>query len=480
MPTDAHGISTPWHPAKGAGGGAALPPRGGSSASGPARASSQGGDHPAQPAGIHACGQQRGRRLGCPAGGGGGCERLGHGESPRPVPAVLRRASNVSLVHAARSSVVGARRPDGARDGRYHVQPRTAARVRRLRRQHRYRARPPIRSSATRREPRWTRLRISPCMCWITIMASSLYPGVAAARHARRLGRPDRPGLRDNGLVFHWNTTGPHGWRTSSPARPRIRAHLPLERRISRSPASNSVTLVGHRHQLAISRRSPTTSGFRRSIAARGSGGSNATWPTSLAPSQELLSAPAFPSDNASVDATSGSLDTEIDLPSYNPNVPALALTYDSVAANPEPIIVVREHLSPRRPCRAKVSAQLTFNGGTPLTTYYYNTSAIASIRATCSRSPSRPPTRRRLPPAGTPTRPRSSTSARPTPRSPTAAAPTLLNYSSNAFGAGWTLQGLEQITSETGGVILDLGDDGRTLWFTSSGSGGRLYRPGR
>ena len=26
-----------------------------------------------------------------------------------------------------------------------------------------------------------------------------------------------------------------------------------------------------------------------------------------------------------------------------------------------------------------------------------------------------------------------------------------LLNYSSNAFGAGWTLQGLEQITSESG-----------------------------
>ena len=49
----------------------------------------------------------------------------------------------------------------------------------------------------------------------------------------------------------------------------------------------------------------------------------------------------------------------------------------------------------------------------------------------------------------------------------------TLLNYSGNAFGAGWTLQGLEQIYPETGGVILDLGDGGSTLWFTSSGSGG-------
>ena len=53
-----------------------------------------------------------------------------------------------------------------------------------------------------------------------------------------------------------------------------------------------------------------------------------------------------------------------------------------------------------------------------------------------------------------------------------------LLNYSGNAFGAGWTLQGLEQITSESGGVILDLGDDGRTLWFSSSGSGGGYTAP--
>ena len=97
------------------------------------------------------------------------------------------------------------------------------------------------------------------------------------------------------------------------------------------------------------------------------SGGSSATWPTSLAPSQELLSAPSFSSDNATVDATSGSLDTEIDLPSYNPNVPALSLAYDSIAANPEPIIVVENTIGATVP--SQVSAQLTFNGGTPLTT---------------------------------------------------------------------------------------------------------------
>ena len=80
----------------------------------------------------------------------------------------------------------------------------------------------------------------------------------------------------------------------------------------------------------------------KTSIAGSGSGGgTNATWATPLAPSQQLLSSPAFPTDNASVDVNSGSLDTEIDLPNYNPNVPALALTYDSVTANPDPIVTI-------------------------------------------------------------------------------------------------------------------------------------------
>ena len=45
----------------------------------------------------------------------------------------------------------------------------------------------------------------------------------------------------------------------------------------------------------------------------------------------------------------------------------------------------------------------------------------------------------------------------------------TVLNQSSSAFGDGWTLQGLEQITSASGGVILDLGDGGQSLWFSGS-----------
>ena len=148
----------------------------------------------------------------------------------------------------------------------------------------------------------------------------------------------------------------------------------------------------------------------------------------------------------------------------YNPNVPSLALTYDSIAANPEPMIIVENTIGATVP--TQVSAQLTFDGGTPLTAYYYSTSELnpgdvqqitveatnATGLATGRYSYSVP-----VVDVGSTTTTYTGTT-------------TLLNYSGNAFGAGWTLQGLEQIIPETGGVILDLGDDGRTLWFAKIG----------
>ncbi len=205
-----------------------------------------------------------------------------------------------------------------------------------------------------------------------------------------------------------------------------------------------------------------------------GSGGTNATWPTSLAPSSELLSAPSFSSDNAAVDATSGALDTEIDLPSYNPNVPALALTYDSVAASPQPMIIVENTLSASAAVPTKVSAQLTFDS-TALTTYYYDSSKLnpgdvqqIALQATngTTLATNRYTYSAQVVDIGT-----TNTTAT------YSGGTTLLNYSGNAFGAGWTLAGLEQIIPETGGVILDLGEQGRTLWFTGTpGSGGGTF----
>ncbi len=55
-----------------------------------------------------------------------------------------------------------------------------------------------------------------------------------------------------------------------------------------------------------------------------------------------------------------------------------------------------------------------------------------------------------------------------------------MLNQSSSTFGDGWTLQGLEQITSASGGVILSLGGGSTSLWFSGSpGVGGNYTSPG-
>ncbi len=129
---------------------------------------------------------------------------------------------------------------------------------------------------------------------------------------------------------------------------------------------------------------------------------SNATWPGSLAPDQELDSAPAFASDGASVDATSGALDTIIPLPSYNPNIPAQSLNYDSLTANSMPIIVAENTLSASAAVPSQVSAQLTFDGTAPRR---ITTARARSTRATSSRSRFRPPTPARWRLAGTPTR---------------------------------------------------------------------------
>ena len=52
----------------------------------------------------------------------------------------------------------------------------------------------------------------------------------------------------------------------------------------------------------------------------------------------------------------------------------------------------------------------------------------------------------------------------------------TVLNQKTSAFGDGWTLQGLEQVVSATGGVILSLGGNGESLWFSGSPGVGSNY----
>jgi hypothetical protein len=97
-------------------------------------------------------------------------------------------------------------------------------------------------------------------------------------------------------LSFRWDSTNEEGtgYVTS----------------LTLSVTDTSSQTLTYTYDFWIPETSPSVSGS--------GGGTPATWATSLAPSQELLSAPALGSDDASVDALSGSLGTEIDLPSYN------------------------------------------------------------------------------------------------------------------------------------------------------------------
>ena len=238
------------------------------------------------------------------------------------------------------------------------------------------------------------------------------------------------------------------------------------------APYTDSVTLTATN---ASNQQETQTYYFVIPQSSISSGGGSATWPTTLSPDTVMASAPTWSSDDVNVNADSGALDTMISMPSYNPNVPGLSLEYNSLTANPMPIIVVPHSLDPTQAVPSQVSATLTFDG-TALTTYYFNTSQFtagdieqialqatnATTLATGRYSYSVQVIDYR---SGVPTTFTYSGTA------------TVLNQSSSAFGDGWTLQGLEQITSASGGVILNTGTAGASLWFSGSfGSGGGTY----
>ncbi len=204
-----------------------------------------------------------------------------------------------------------------------------------------------------------------------------------------------------------------------------------------------------------------------------GSGGSNATWPSTYAPNTISPDDPEWPSDGVGVDFELGALDTSISLPSYNPNVAPLSLDYDSQAADPNPIILTENPLSNSGSVPSQVSATLTFNG-TAGTTYYYSTSTLnpgdiqqIGLQANASSlATGRYGYSVQVVDHGS--------ALTTTTYTGTA---TVLNESSSTLGAGWSVDGLEQITSASGGAILQVGDGSSTLWFTGSfGSGGGTY----
>ena len=458
---DPGGISTPWQPAKRPGGGAAMAPRGGTSAARGMPAAARGAITPlrlpgATPAASSAGGASAALLAAVAGASGTGTEAASAGTGGAVA------APRVSLVHAAVGGSAGQSdpaggggitfSPDGVSGGGSSGGALPGSTP----------------DPTTGNSSSVTRDLLTPSAPFtVSVLDNNngvvLYPGVEQV--ATMDAKVDLLAQVSGATVssYNWNTAGLTDGQSFSVTNT---YQLTFQWKSSNEVATeNSVTLSvtdTNSHVLTF-----TYDFWVPAVSNTISGGSNSTWPTSLPPSQELLAAPTFAGDdgNASVDATSGSLDTDINLPSYNPNVPALALAYDSLAASPEPIIVFENTIPSTVP--SQVSAQLTFNGGTPLTTYYYGTSGLnpgdvqqIALQATnaTSLSTNRYTYSGQFDDVGS-----------GVPTFYYSGGTTVLNYSANAFGAGWTLQGLEQIIPESGGVILDLGDEGRTLWFTGS-----------
>ncbi len=160
-----------------------------------------------------------------------------------------------------------------------------------------------------------------------------------------------------------------------------------------------------------------------------------------------------------------GSVSTEIDLPAYNPSVPALSLVYNSLAADPRPIFDTRYQLDPTVAVPSTISARLTVDS-TPLTTVTYDTSTMnpgdfvqvglqdATIGLSTGRHTYSVVITANY---GTPVTTTNSGSF------------TVINDGSSPFGAGWWVAGLDRIVTGSGGVAL-VEAGGMSLWFTGSG----------
>ena len=452
------GISTPWHPLRGPGGGAALPPRGGSSGPGAARAASRRANaQPSLPASTPAAsnGGASAALLAAVAGtGGGGAAATAGGSSASvaraasPSPSVLAESTPSAAAQTAgplerSSSSSGVSALPGSTPDLVH---------------------------SNFSGPSQLSFPYFPLYVLDVNDGVVLYPGVdeLATLHGYVILQAQVSGTTVSS--YNWDTSGISSDATS------ISGSSTYQ--LSFTWTESNGTLHTDPITLSVTDSSSHTETYTYDFVVpvgsvgRGGGGPDATWPTTLSPDTVSANDPAWASDNVSVDSNSGSLDTSISLPGYNPNVPALALTYDSVSANPLPIIVAENPLSSSAAVPSQVSATLTFNSSVG-TTYYYNTSGLnpGDVQQIALQYPTALATGRysysvQIVDLGSPvtTLTYSGTA-------------TVLNQSGSAVGDGWTLGGLEQIVPASGGVILSLGGGGDSLWFTGSfGSGGGTY----
>jgi len=299
--------------------------------------------------------------------------------------------------------------------------------------------------------------------------------GITIFPNGYEIGSPDgnvdlRAQVKNTtGVTFSWNTSGlTNAYNISGASTYDLTFNW--DQSIA-SPVVNSVTLTA----TSGSQQETQTYYFYVTAGTVTYPTGSANWPTTLSPDTVNTNAMSWSSDGVSVDANSGALDTSIDLPSYNPNISGIALTYDSLTANPMPIIVVPHTLAASQSVSSAVNATLTFNSVAG-TTWYYNTSQFipGDVQQIALQANATSLSTGRYSYSAQIVDERSTNTT-----STYTGTATVLNESTSAFGDGWTLQGLQQITSASGGVILNLGDGGKSLWFSGSpGVGGNYTTP--
>lgn len=206
-------------------------------------------------------------------------------------------------------------------------------------------------------------------------------------------------------------------------------------------------------------------------VMATGSVGGGATWPTSVAPDQAVPGEPGFASHYVDVGINTGALESWVVLPTYSPNIAPPVLGYDSLAADPRPMILVRHELPSGQTTPTKTSAQLTFNGVAG-STYYYDTSQFnpGDFAQFALQKDATSLATGRYAYTATVVDYRTTN--------------TTSTYSGNAIvvspadepfaslGKGWSLEGLYRLKAVTGGVILYTGS-GDARWFAAGTSSG-------
>jgi len=266
------------------------------------------------------------------------------------------------------------------------------------------------------------------------------------------------------GVTYSWNTSG----LTDAQNITGTSSHrLQFQWKSSSSGGTNTVTLTAtdaSNHQEVQTYTFLVPAG---SVTPSGSSPSY-SWPSVVTPDLALADTPSFVSHNLAVDAYSGAVDTAFSLPSYNSKVPSLVFSYDSVNADPRPLILSHHVLDPAQSVPTKVGAQLTFDG-TAGTTYYYDTSDFTAgdFLQVALQADATSLSTGRYDYTVTMSDVRGSTTT-----TNVNGTMTVLNGGSSPFGAGWNLHGLEKITAATGGLIVDLGGGNKSLWYTGSGTG--------